>query len=119
MKKVYFPREILPLAVDRRGARRLRVAVGGPAASSCSSPGTASTCERSGCIPLAFLTLLVFTTAMTFWVAGLNVRYRDVQHLLSLGLLVWFWLTPIVYQGALVQELPHRRSRGACGTCSC
>ena len=53
-------------------------------------------------------TLLVFTLAVTFWVAGLNVRYRDVQHLLNLGLLVWFWLTPIVYQGALVQELPHR-----------
>jgi ABC-2 type transport system permease protein len=27
-----------------------------------------------------------------------------VQHLLNLGLLVWFWLTPIVYQGALVQR---------------
>ena len=55
--------------------------------------------------PLAFVTLLVFTTAMTFWVSALNVRYRDVQHLLNLGLLVWFWMTPIVYQAALVQDV--------------
>ena len=50
------------------------------------------------------MALLTFTTAMTFLVAALNVRYRDVQHLLGLGLLVWFWMTPIVYQGFLVQD---------------
>ena len=33
--------------------------------------------------PLSFITLVVFTTAMTFWVSGLNVRYRDVQHLIG------------------------------------
>lgn len=54
--------------------------------------------------PLALVTLLVFTTAATFSVAALNVRYRDVGHLLGIGLLVWFWLTPIVYQGALVER---------------
>ena len=49
--------------------------------------------------PLSFLTLVVFTTALTFWVSALNVRYRDVQHLIGLALLVWFWMTPIVYPG--------------------
>ena len=48
--------------------------------------------------------LIVFATALTFWVAALNVRYRDVGHLLNLALLVWFWATPIVYQGWLVQQ---------------
>jgi ABC-2 type transport system permease protein len=38
------------------------------------------------------------------WIAALNVRYRDVGHLLGLALLVWFWATPIVYQGWLVQQ---------------
>jgi ABC-2 type transport system permease protein len=37
-------------------------------------------------------------------VAGVNVTYRDVQHLLNLLLLAWFWLTPIVYPSALLQE---------------
>ncbi len=54
--------------------------------------------------PLSFVTLVVFTTALTFWVSALNVRYRDVQHLIGLALLVWFWMTPIVYPGGLVQD---------------
>jgi ABC-2 type transport system permease protein len=54
--------------------------------------------------PLSIVVLLVFTMALTFWVAALNVRYRDVGHLLNLALLVWFWATPIVYQGWLVQQ---------------
>ncbi|MEW6059495.1 MAG: ABC transporter permease [Actinomycetota bacterium] len=60
--------------------------------------------------PLAFLALAVFTVAMTYWLSALNVRYRDIQHLLSLGLLVWFWFTPIVYQGHLVQNALQDRA---------
>ena len=54
--------------------------------------------------PLAIAALIVFTTAITLWVSAMNVRYRDVGHLVSLALLVWFWFTPIVYQGWLVQQ---------------
>jgi ABC-2 type transport system permease protein len=32
------------------------------------------------------------------------VRYRDVQHLLEISLLAWFWLTPIVYPVTVVRE---------------
>ena len=48
-------------------------------------------------LPLAMLALLLFTSALAFWVSGLNVRYRDTQHLLGLALLAWFWVTPVVY----------------------
>jgi ABC-2 type transport system permease protein len=60
--------------------------------------------------PLSFVALLVFTVALTLWFSALNVRYRDVQHLLNIGLLVWFWATPIVYAGYLVQEQAAGRS---------
>lgn len=53
--------------------------------------------------PLAFAALLTFTVAMVLWISALNVRYRDIGHLIGLALLVWFWFTPIVYPGALVQ----------------
>jgi ABC-2 type transport system permease protein len=96
VKKVTFPREILPLAaigvalvdyVLQMGVLVLFMLVtrfGIPI------PGIAL-------LPLAFITLLVFTSALTFAVAAANVRYRDVGHLLGIALLVWFWLTPIVY----------------------
>ena len=47
-------------------------------------------------------------------VLGLNVRYRDVGHLLNIALLVWFWLTPIVYAEFQVQQL--RREATSFGT---
>ena len=103
VKKVSFPREILPLAaigvalVDyalQTGVLLLFMVV----------TAYAVHLPELALFPLAFVTLLVFTTAMTLWMAALNVRYRDVQHLLNVGLLVWFWMTPIVYASELVQE---------------
>jgi ABC-2 type transport system permease protein len=55
-------------------------------------------------LPLALAVLLVFTTALGFATAALNVRYRDTGHLVDLALLAWFWSTPIVYPASLVQE---------------
>jgi ABC-2 type transport system permease protein len=103
VKKVYFPREILPLAsmgvtlvdfVLQSAVLLVFMLV----------TGYHFHLHAIWMYPLAVGTLLVFTLAVTLWVAGLNVRYRDVQHLLNLGLLVWFWMTPIVYQGALAQR---------------
>jgi ABC-2 type transport system permease protein len=55
--------------------------------------------------PLAFVTLLVLTVALSLWFSALNVRYRDVGHLLNIALLVWFWASPIVYAEFQVQRL--------------
>ena len=103
VKKVAFPHEILPLAaigvalvdfVLQSAVLLVAIVVSGHA---LVLPGLFL-------YPLAILALLAFTTAVTLWLSALNVRYRDVQHLLSIGLLVWFWFTPIVYSGALVQR---------------
>jgi len=108
VKKVYFPREILPLAtvgvalVDYVLQTLVLLAF---------MLATGFGFRASFALfPLAFLTLLAFTTAMTFLLAAVNVRYRDVQHLLGLGLIVWFWLTPIVYPIAFVQAEAERLS---------
>jgi ABC-2 type transport system permease protein len=103
VKKVYFPREILPLAV-------VGVALVDFVLQSSVLlvfmivSGYGFHVEALVLYPLSFLTLVVFTTAMTLWVSALNVRYRDVQHLIGLALLVWFWMTPIVYAAGLVQQ---------------
>jgi ABC-2 type transport system permease protein len=103
VKKVAFPREILPLSaigvalvdfVLQSAVLLLFIAVSGHGVRF----------PEVLLYPLAIVILLVFTSGLTFWVAALNVRYRDVGHLLNLALLVWFWATPIVYQGWLVQQ---------------
>jgi ABC-2 type transport system permease protein len=103
VKKVSFPREILPLSavgvalVDYVLQSAVLLLFMIVSAYGFRWPEIAL-------LPLAVLALLVFTTAMTFWMAAVNVRYRDVQHLLNVGLLVWFWLTPIVYAMYKVQQ---------------
>jgi ABC-2 type transport system permease protein len=39
---------------------------------------------------------------MAMFVSALNVRYRDTQYLLTIILLVWFWMTPVVYPSAQI-----------------
>ena len=103
VKKVAFPREILPLAsvgvalfdfVLQTAVLLLFIVASGHGIGA----------EALVLYPLSFVTLVVVATAITLWTAAVNVRYRDVGHLLNLGLLVWFWMTPIVYQAALVQD---------------
>jgi ABC-2 type transport system permease protein len=52
----------------------------------------------------ALAVAVVFTVAMSLLASSLNVRYRDVQHLLEISLLAWFWLTPIVYPVTVVRD---------------
>jgi len=101
VKKVYFPREILPLAtvgvalVDfvLQSALFFVIMV---------VLGYGFRIELLWLYPMSFVALLLFTVAVTFWVSAMNVRYRDVQHLIGLALLVWFWMTPIVYPAGVV-----------------
>jgi ABC-2 type transport system permease protein len=53
-------------------------------------------------LPLAFIALLVFTSAMSIFLSAVNVYLRDTQHLTEVALMAWFWLTPIVYPFGLV-----------------
>jgi ABC-2 type transport system permease protein len=108
VKKVSFPREVLPLSavgvalvdfVLQSAVFLLYILVS----------GYGFHLPELVIYPLAFATLLVFTLALTFWLAALNVRYRDIQHLLNVALLVWFWMTPIVYSAFQVQEVLARR----------
>ena len=47
---------------------------------------------------------VAFTVAMSLLASALNVRYRDVQHLLEIVMLAWFWVTPIVYPVTVVRD---------------
>jgi ABC-2 type transport system permease protein len=106
VKKVAFPREILPFSSIGVGgfdfALQSAVLLVVIAVS-----GHGFDVVALWLYPLAIVTLAVFSAALTLWASALNVRYRDVGHLLGLALLVWFWATPIVYQAALVEKKIH------------
>lgn len=51
---------------------------------------------------VALLTLFVTGLALALSVA--NVYFRDLQYLVSIGLQIWFYTTPIIYPAGLVED---------------
>ena len=103
IKKVYFPRELLPLSVVGAAlvnfALQMLVLLGAYAVT-----GDWPDLSELALIPLALLVLVVFATAIGLLLAAANVTLRDVQYLVELGLLFWFWMTPIVYAWTTVRN---------------
>ena len=101
--KVYFPREILPIASIGAASvdfgLQVLVLVAFLVAFLYPFLGL-----NLLLLPLALLALYAFTVALSLWVAALNVRYRDTQHLLNIALQLWFWLTPIVYPSGVIWD---------------
>jgi ABC-2 type transport system permease protein len=57
----------------------------------------------------AMVALLLLTAACSIFLAAANVYARDTQHLLELALLAWIWMTPIIYEWDLqARELARR-----------
>ena len=52
----------------------------------------------------ALAVAVTVTVAMSLLASALNVRYRDVEHLLEIALLAGFWLTPIVYPVTVIRD---------------
>ena len=96
VNKVYFPREILPLATV--GANLVHFFLQGLVLLTTLivfQYGVAL--EYLWLLIPALLVLLLLTASLAILFAALNVYARDLQHLLELVLLGWFWMTPIVY----------------------
>jgi ABC-2 type transport system permease protein len=55
-------------------------------------------------LPLALVTLIIFTSAVSIFLSAANVYLRDTQHLTEVLLMAWFWGTPIVYPYGQVQS---------------
>jgi ABC-2 type transport system permease protein len=99
--KVYFPREALPIAAIGASLMhfffQLIVLLGALVVFRYPIHR-----EALVLVPAALLTELLLLCGVCLIVAVLNVYFRDVQHLLELALLAWFWMTPIVYPISLV-----------------
>jgi ABC-2 type transport system permease protein len=96
VSKVWFPREILPLAAI--GASLMHFAFQAVVLlSALLIFGRAPDWPLLPLVPVALLVLLVLAAAIGVLLAAVNVYLRDVQHLLELALVAWFWLSAVVY----------------------
>lgn len=101
--KIYFPREILPVAA--MVARLLDSAIAGTLLVLLMVLYRQSFFARGWLVlPLILAVQLALTLGIGLAGAALNVFYRDIKHLLALGLQLWFYATPIIYPVSLVPE---------------
>jgi lipopolysaccharide transport system permease protein len=100
LTKVYFPRLLLPLAAVIAGLVDLMI----------SFVMLLLVLAWYGITPSArllvapALALLAAATALApgIWLAALNVRYRDVRHVIPFLVQIWLFATPVAYSSGLV-----------------
>jgi lipopolysaccharide transport system permease protein len=100
IRKIYFPRLIIPLAmvvaplVDSSLAFVVFLGV-------LAWYKVAFTWHML-LLPLFFLVALLLSFAIGLWLGPLNVRFRDIMHVVPFLIQVWMYASPIVYPTSLI-----------------
>lgn len=104
IKKVYFPREVLPISVVTSNLVNFLLAL---LVLFCMlfAAGIGVT-KWVVFLPLVILAQFLFTLGLAFILATMNVYYRDTGIIMDVILMAWFFLTPIIYP---IEILPASR----------
>jgi lipopolysaccharide transport system permease protein len=118
IKKVYFPREFLPFSTVVSNMINYLLSLpallifmllfrsadaGDPFSADCH---LACISGHMLWLPLLILTQAVFLVGLGFFLAALNVFFRDTSVLVEVGLNAWFFLTPIIYDVTTLTSFP-------------
>jgi lipopolysaccharide transport system permease protein len=102
VKKVYFPRLILPIAGSLSGIIDFAISfvllLGMMIWYGISLTGLAFF------VPLLLVLALLTSLAVGLWLAALNVRYRDVGHAIPFLIQIWMFASPVVYPVSMIPE---------------
>ncbi len=103
VKKVYFPREVLPLSHVLAQLIHLLLALAVISPYLVVTRGIGVLLHLPATL-VAIALLTVFTAGVAMWFAATNVVFRDLQELFIVIFLVWFYATPVLYPIALVRD---------------
>ncbi len=96
IKKVYFPREAIPIALVLANLINFLLAL--PAMFLIMLLLNAHFQPAAALFPLIALIETLFLLGLAFFLSALNVFFRDTQVITEVFLLAWFFLTPIFYR---------------------
>ncbi|MDP2688779.1 MAG: ABC transporter permease [Deltaproteobacteria bacterium] len=102
VSKIYFPRLIIP--ASSAIAALLDLAIGFTVlAALMLYYGVA---VSAGALLVPFLVLVTLMNAVGFglWFSALNVKYRDIQHVIPFIIQIWMFVTPVIYPKSLFGE---------------
>ncbi|HEY6000247.1 MAG TPA: ABC transporter permease [bacterium] len=104
VKKTWFPRLILPLSAVLANLAHflLSLLVLAAVLPALGAPPRAGWLLLPAVIALQFL----FCLGLSLGLSALNVFFRDVEHLVPIGLMSWFFVTPVIYGAEQVVRNP-------------
>lgn len=100
IKKVYFPRIVIPAGSALAGLVDFAIAFAILLAMMVYYrvyPGFSMLL-----IPLLLLLLFGFAVGVGLWLSALNVAYRDIRHAIPFLIQIWLFLSPVIYPSSLV-----------------
>jgi ABC-2 type transport system permease protein len=101
IKKVYLPREIFPLAA--LGSALFNFAIQLVILFLATvAVGDVPTGTRWGYLPLSLAVIVVTALGWALLLSAVNVYLRDIQYLVEIAIMIFFWVSPIAYSWALV-----------------
>ena len=102
LTKVYFPRLLLPLAAVIAGLVDLVISF----VLLLLVLGWYGIAPSPRLFAAPALALLAAAAALApgIWLAALNVRYRDVRHVIPFLVQIWLFVTPVAYSSSLIPE---------------
>ncbi|MGK9252811.1 ABC transporter permease [Paenibacillus humicus] len=105
VKKIYFPKEILPLSVVLGGIINYLFSL------VILFPMVYLSGLKLGLPLLMFPIVLIgyslFVLALTMLVSAFNVYMRDLEHIVGIIVMAWFYLTPIVFTSDMIPKDLH------------
>lgn len=102
IKKVYFPRLIIPTATVLAGVVDFLVALG-VLIILMAIYGIAPTVNTLW-LPAFLVLTLISSLGVSLWLSALNVGYRDIKYVIPFLTQIWMFATPIAYSSSLLSE---------------
>lgn len=103
VKKIYFPREVLPIAFTTSQFVNMLL--------SFLVIFAVVFVERIeikwqawACLPLVMIIEYILALGITFLASALTVYFRDLEHILGIVSMAWMYLTPVLYSIDMVPE---------------
>lgn len=102
VKKIYFPRVILPLSVVTSGLMNLLFGFIIVFISLIVSKIGITIAIIY--LPIVIIIEYVITLAFSLLVSALNVYFRDLEHILGIAMMAWFYFTPIIFPVEMIPK---------------
>ncbi len=103
IKKVYFPREVLPLSIVLSQAIHMVLTLVAVLPYLVWTRGW-GVLTHLPAVAVGIVLLTIFASGFSMLLAGANVGLRDLQELIVVVFLIWFYATPVIYPVQLVAE---------------